>query len=66
MDKQTKNLYATFDIMLDGHFKGQINIPVVPLFEYPQRYYRKYVEKQRPYLAGKPFTLQPAFIKVFR
>ena len=66
MDKQTKNLNATFDIMLGGVFKGQITIPVVPFYEYPENYFRQYVEKERPSLTGKEFTLQPTSNKVFR
>ena len=66
MSNEAKNLNATFDIMIGGVFKGQITIPVVPFYEYPENYFRQYVEQERPSLQGKAFTLQPTSNKVFR
>lgn len=57
---------ARFDIMLSGKWMGQITIPVCALYEYDERYFRQYVEKERPSLSGKAFTLQPTSNKVFR
>ena len=58
--------HARFDIMIDGVWKGQITIPVSACYEYDERYFRDYVEKERPSLIGKAFTLQPTSNKVFR
>lgn len=52
--------------MIDGVWKGQITIPVSAGYEYDERYFRQYVEQERPSLSGKAFTLQPTNDKVFR
>ena len=58
--------HARFDIMIDGVWKGQITIPVSAGYEYDERYFRQYVEQERPSLTGKEFTLLPTNDKVFR
>ena len=58
--------HARFDIMIDGRWMGQITIPVSAAYEYDERYFRDFVEKERPSLQGKAFTLQPKNDKVFK
>jgi hypothetical protein len=56
----------TFDIMVGERFIGQIVIPVCPIFEYDEKWFREYVESRRPSMAGKDFTLCPTTNKIFK
>ena len=46
------------DIMLNGMFVCQMQMPHCPLFPVDQAEVRRYVVEKKPSLTGKPFTVE--------